>query len=102
MAYDTNEHTSYLQRFSRRSRHSNWTEHNKERCRRLESLGLMTDSGREVCPDFSAEFVVDMIQFAVFDKVRACLMKCKWDLAVGTLLLQFFDPFKIESPGIFP
>ncbi|WP_288154326.1 YdeI family protein [Duncaniella freteri] len=56
-----------LQRFSRRSRHSNWTELNKERCRRLESLGLMTDSGREVCPDFSAEFVVDSDIVAAFE-----------------------------------
>ncbi len=45
-----------LQRFSRRSKKSTWTELNKERCRRLEAIGLMTDSGRDVCPDLSAEF----------------------------------------------
>ncbi|MBO7190473.1 MAG: hypothetical protein J6V55_07815 [Alistipes sp.] len=33
-------------RFSPRSKRSPWTELNKERCRRLERLGLMTDAGR--------------------------------------------------------
>ncbi len=47
-----------LQRFSRRSKKSTWTELNKERCRRLEAIGLMTDSGRDVCPDLSAEFEI--------------------------------------------
>lgn len=36
----------------RRSR-SNWSELNKERCRRMERLGLMTDAGRAVLPDMS-------------------------------------------------
>ncbi len=39
-----------MQRFSPRSKKSNWTELNKERVRRLEKLGLMTDSGRAVFP----------------------------------------------------
>lgn len=30
-----------------------WSELNKERCRRLERLGLMTDAGRAVLPDMS-------------------------------------------------
>lgn len=47
-----------LQRFGRRSRNSCWTELNKERCRRLEKLGLMTDSGRAVCPNLDAEFMI--------------------------------------------
>ena len=37
-----------LQRFGKRVKNSQWTELNKERCRRLEALGLMTDSGRAV------------------------------------------------------
>lgn len=45
-----------LQRFSPRTKSGRWTELNKERCRRLEKLGLMTESGRTVCPDLSAEF----------------------------------------------
>lgn len=47
------------QRFSKRQKKSVWTELNKERCRRLERLGLMTDKGREVCPDLNAEFIID-------------------------------------------
>ena len=39
------------QRFSLRKKKSLWTELNKERVRRLEKLGLMTDAGREVLPD---------------------------------------------------
>ena len=41
------------QRFAKRGKNSNWTELNKERCGRLEKLGLMTDSGRAVLPDMS-------------------------------------------------
>lgn len=55
-----------LQRFSRRSASSNWTELNKERCRRLDALGLMTDSGRAVCPDLSAEFRIHPEIIAAF------------------------------------
>ena len=39
-----------LQRFSPRKPKSPWTELNKERVRRLEQLGLMTDAGRAVLP----------------------------------------------------
>lgn len=39
-----------LQRFSPRKRNSPWTELNKERVRRLERLGLMTEAGRAVLP----------------------------------------------------
>ncbi|MDE6380896.1 MAG: YdeI/OmpD-associated family protein, partial [Muribaculaceae bacterium] len=47
------------QRFSKRQKRSVWTELNKERCRRLEKLGMMTDKGLEVCPDLTAEFIID-------------------------------------------
>ncbi len=39
-----------LQRFTPRKKNSLWTELNKERVRRLERLGLMTDAGRTVLP----------------------------------------------------
>ena len=39
-----------MQRFSPRQKKSPWTELNKERAYRLESLGLMTDAGRAVLP----------------------------------------------------
>ncbi|MBQ9003428.1 MAG: YdeI/OmpD-associated family protein [Eggerthellaceae bacterium] len=39
-----------MQRFSPRKPRSPWTELNKERARRLERLGLMTDAGRAALP----------------------------------------------------
>ena len=39
-----------MQRFSPRKKNSPWTELNKERVRRLERFGLMTDAGRAVLP----------------------------------------------------
>ena len=39
------------QRFSKRNKNTIWSELNKERVRRLERLGLMTDEGRKVLPD---------------------------------------------------
>ena len=37
-----------------------WSELNKERCRRMERLGMMTDAGRAVLPDMSENgFVID-------------------------------------------
>lgn len=47
-----------LQRFGPRSKSGRWTELNKERCRRLERLGLMTDKGRAACPSLNDKFVI--------------------------------------------
>ena len=47
-----------VQRITPRKKNSNWTELNKERVRRLEKLGLMTDMGRSVLPDMEKKFVV--------------------------------------------
>lgn len=47
-----------FQRFGPRTKSGRWTELNKERCRRLEKLGLMTDKGRAACPDLDAEFMI--------------------------------------------
>ena len=47
-----------LQRFGPRSKSGRWTELNKERCRRLEKLGLMSDKGRAACPDLETEFEI--------------------------------------------
>ncbi len=48
------------QRLTPRNKNSVWSELNKERCRRLEKLGLMTKAGRAVLPDMSANgFVID-------------------------------------------
>ena len=45
-----------VQRFSPRKKDSNWTELNKERCRRLIKIGLMTDLGMEGLPDLNEKF----------------------------------------------
>ena len=55
-----------LQRFGPRTKSGRWTELNKERCRRLERLGLMTDRGRTVCPALDAEFVIMPEIVAIF------------------------------------
>ncbi|ROR26330.1 bacteriocin resistance YdeI/OmpD-like protein [Mobilisporobacter senegalensis] len=48
------------QRLSPRSKNSSWTELNKERVRRLEKLGLMTDEGRKVLPEMNYDsFQID-------------------------------------------
>ena len=47
-----------LQRFSPRKKGSQWTELNKERCRRMEKMGMMTDAGRAACPDLNEEFAI--------------------------------------------
>lgn len=56
----TNSEGQTVQRLSPRAKKSSWTELNKERARRLEKLGLMTDAGRKVLPDMNPEaFVID-------------------------------------------
>lgn len=48
------------QRLAPRRKGSLWSELNKERCRRMEKLGRMTDAGRAVMPDMSEKgFVID-------------------------------------------
>lgn len=42
-----------LQRFCPRRPRSKWSELNKERCRRMERLGRMTEDGRAALPDMS-------------------------------------------------
>jgi len=54
------DETVTIQRFAPRRKNSKWSELNKERCRRMERLGLMTDAGKAVLPDMSQSgFVVD-------------------------------------------
>ncbi|MEC0373571.1 YdeI/OmpD-associated family protein [Paenibacillus chibensis] len=47
--------TELAQRLSPRSKKSSWTELNKERVRRLEKLGFMSDEGRMVLPDMNPD-----------------------------------------------
>lgn len=61
--------TCTAQRLTPRRKGSAWSELNKERCRRLERLGRMTDAGRAVLPDMTdAGFVVDS---EILDALRA-------------------------------
>ncbi len=55
-----------LQRFGPRTKNGRWTELKKERCRRLERLGLMTDGGRAACPNLDAAFVINPEIVAAF------------------------------------
>lgn len=61
-----------MQRFTPRRKGSHWTELNKERVRRLEKLGLMTDAGRAVLPAMgSRSFQVDPELAAALKQARA-------------------------------
>ncbi len=60
-----------LQRFTPRKKNGSWTELNKERVRRLEKLGLMTDLGRAVLPD------MDVRSFTFDPDVEAALKKAR-------------------------
>ena len=56
-----------MQKFTPRAARSPWSELNKERCRRLEKLGLMTDAGRSALPDMSEKgFVIDSEIYQAF------------------------------------
>lgn len=49
-----------VQRFTHRRKNSLWSGLNKERCRRMERLGRMTDAGRAELPDMTEKgFVID-------------------------------------------
>lgn len=48
------------QKLAPRKKGSLWSELNKERCRRMDKLGMMTEYGRAVLPDMTpAGFVID-------------------------------------------
>lgn len=50
-----------IQRLSPRKKGSIWSELNKERCRRMEKLGKMTQAGKKVLPDMSEKgFNIDI------------------------------------------
>ena len=49
-----------MQRFTPRTKKSSWSELNKERCRRLEKIGQMTEAGRVVLPNLTTNnFQID-------------------------------------------
>ncbi len=58
-----------MQRFSPRRKNSPWTELNKERVRRLEKMGLMTDAGRAVLPNMDFQIDDDILVALQSDEV---------------------------------
>ncbi len=60
-----------LQRFSKRKKNSVWTELNKERVRRLEKLGLMTQAGRDILPP------MDIHNFQIDKDIEDALKKAR-------------------------
>ena len=67
-----------MQRFTPRKKNSPWTELNKERVRRLERLGLMTDAGKRVLPPmgersfrFDSDIVAALKAARVWTKFRS-------------------------------
>lgn len=61
-----------MQRFTPRKKNSLWTELNKERVRRLEKLGLMTEAGRAVLPEMDVcSFRIDTDIESEMKKARA-------------------------------
>lgn len=55
----TIEEYGHGQKLSPRRKGGSWSELNKERCRRVERLGLMTDAGRAAMPDPKDDFTAD-------------------------------------------
>jgi hypothetical protein len=60
-----------MQRFTPRKKNSPWTELNKERVRRLEKLGLMTEAGRAVLPAMGVR------SFKVDPDIETALIKAR-------------------------
>ena len=74
-----------VQKLCPRKPRSNWSELNKERCRRMERLGLMTDAGRAVLPDMSPNgFIID----------KDILQRLQSDQVVWNNFCQFPDLYK--------
>jgi len=93
-----------VQRISPRKKDGNWTELNKERVRRLEKLGFMTDMGRKCLPDMSAESFAILPQ--VMDSLRADLEVWENYLALPELYRRIrIDTIqwcvKTGQPGLF-
>lgn len=77
--------TQTAQRLSPRAKKSPWTELNKERVRRMERLGLMTDQGRKVLPDMTeASFKIDEL----------IMERLKEDVEIYELFLNFPELYR--------
>ncbi|MBR1517628.1 MAG: YdeI/OmpD-associated family protein [Bacteroidales bacterium] len=91
-----------LQRFSPRQPKSAWSELNKERVRRLERLGLMTDSGRRVLPDMDpAHFVVDPDLKAALEAADAWETFCRFPTLYQRVRAYNVAFYKKRSPSTY-
>ncbi|RED56006.1 YdeI/OmpD-associated family protein [Cohnella lupini] len=79
------------QRFSPRKKQSNWTELNKERARRLEKLGLMTEAGRKALPDMSIE------SFTIHEAILAELLRDEELYRNFQALPELYTRIKIDN-----
>lgn len=80
------------QKLCPRKPRSNWSELNKERCRRMERLGLMTDAGRTVLPNMSPNgFIID----------KDILQRLKSDPVVWNNFCQFPDLYRRSELILF-
>ena len=79
-----------IQRLSPRKKGSIWSELNKERCRRMEKLGKITQAGKKVLPDISEkgfnididileELKKDEIVWAIFHKFPSLYQRVRID-----------------------
>ena len=105
-----------FQRFSPRTKKSNWTELNRERVRRLEKLGLMTEEGRkylpnedfEIHPEIMCALKNDKETFANFkkfpelyrririDTIQSCLKRNEYEL-FNSRLKKFIENTKANK-----
>ena len=79
---------SGVQRFSPRSKNSNWTELNRARVQRLEKLGLMTDKGRKCLPDS---------EFKIHQKILDALMADKETYANFCKFPKLYQKIRIDN-----
>ena len=81
-----------MQCFTPRKRNSPWTELNKERVRRLDRLGLMTDAGRKVLPPMGVR------SFKIDKDVEAALKSAR----AWTKYKSFSSPFHLSTNVFVP
>lgn len=79
------EDNKHVQRLSPRSKKSSWTELNKERVRRLEKLGLMTEEGRKMLP------VMEANSFVIHEDIE---QKLKEDVLIYENFMKFPELYR--------
>ena len=88
------------QRFSPRRKNSKWTELNKERARRLEKLGLMTDAGRAVLPDMNS-YKIDKDIIDALKKAKALTKFNEFPDLYKRVRMYNISFYKKSNPDIY-